>query len=130
MWQRIVEWWKRKETREGLLIIITGLAVAYVRHGLEHHWKSWDTWGDFFIAWFVYSFAVMLFTGIALAAIIYTHKFFLGYDKTDMQGITFYIVMTVLVGALFIWFIAMNWSPSDDDDFDDSSAVPYLIALT
>jgi hypothetical protein len=35
---------------------------------------------------------------------------------------TFYIVMTVCVGALFIWIwnIAMNWSPSDDEDFDTS----------
>jgi uncharacterized membrane protein len=74
--------------------------------------------------------AVAVVTAIALAAIIYTHKFFLGHEQTDMQGITFYIVMAVLVGALFIWFIAMNWSPSDDDDYDNSSAAPhYLIAV-
>jgi len=130
MWQQIVQWWKRKETREGLLIIITGLVVAFVRHALAHHWKSWDTWGDFFIAWFIHGFAVMVFTAIAVAAIIYTQQFFLGHDKMDMEAISFYIVMTVLVGALFIWFIAMNWSP-DDDDFDDSSAAPYYLnALT
>jgi amino acid transporter len=86
------------------------------------------TWGDFFAAWFIYGFAVVLFTAIAVAAIIYTQEFFLGHDKTDMEGVTFYIVMTVLVGALFILFIAMNWSPSDDDDFDDYSAVPYYLA--
>jgi hypothetical protein len=50
MWQRIVEWWKSKETREVLLVIITGLVVPQARHGLEHHWKSWDTWADFFAA--------------------------------------------------------------------------------
>jgi hypothetical protein len=46
-----------------------------------------------------------------------------------MEGMFFYIVMTLLVGALFTWFIALNWSPSDDDDYDNSSAAPhYLIA--
>jgi hypothetical protein len=42
-----------------------------------------------------------------------------------------YIVMTVLVGALSIWFLAMGRSPSDDDtDYDDSSVapVPYCLA--
>jgi hypothetical protein len=108
MWQRIVEWWKRKETREYLLIIITGLAVANVRHSLEHHGKSFDTWGDFFVSWFVHTFAILLLGAIALAAILYSHKFFLGQSMPDIQGIFFYIVMTVLVGALCIWVIGMN----------------------
>jgi hypothetical protein len=48
-----------------------------------------------------------------------------------LQGMTFYIVMTVLVGALSIWLLAMGRSPSDDDtDYDDSSVapVPYCLA--
>jgi hypothetical protein len=98
MWQGIVEWWKRKETREVLLVIITGLVVANVRHGLEHH--SFDTWGDFFFSWFVHTFTVLLLGTIALAAIVSTHKFFLGQSMPDIRGIFFYIVMTVLVGAL------------------------------
>jgi hypothetical protein len=30
------------------------------------------------MAWFIHTAAVAVFTGIALAAIIYAHKFFLG----------------------------------------------------
>jgi hypothetical protein len=120
---RLLQWWKSKETREGLLIIITGLVVSQVRHGLDPHWK-WETWGDFFAACFFCTVGVAIFTAIALAAIIYTQEFFLGYDKKDTQGLTFYIEMPVLLGALFIWFMAMTWSPSDDDDLNDYSAAP------
>ena len=70
--QRILQWWRSTETREVLLVVITGLVVADVRHGLEHHWKSWDTWGDFFSAWFVHTLAVAVFIGITLAVIIYS----------------------------------------------------------
>jgi hypothetical protein len=58
-----------------------GLAVAYVRHGVQYHWRSWDSWGDFFGAWLVHTMGVALLIGVALAAIIYSHKFFLGYSK-------------------------------------------------
>jgi hypothetical protein len=84
MLERILEWWKSKETREVLLVIITGLVVAYVRHGLEHHWKSWDTWQDFFATWFVDVFAVAVSIAIAYAAIMATHKFFLGREMPDL----------------------------------------------
>jgi hypothetical protein len=80
-------------------------------------WK-WDTWEDFFAAWFVDTVGVAIFTAIALAAIIFSQKFFLGHNK-EVQDLSFYIVMTVLVGALFIGFIAMHRSSSDDDDFDE-----------
>jgi uncharacterized membrane protein len=126
-----MQWWESKETREVLLVIITALVVAQVEHGLVHHWKSWVTWADFFGLWFIDAIGVGVFTVIALAAIIFTHKFFLGKEMPDIQGITIYIVLTVLVGALCIWVIAINWSPSDDDDFDEGSAAPYhLIAVT
>jgi hypothetical protein len=89
MWQRIVQWWESKETRELLLVIITGLVVSQVRHGLEHHWKSWDTWEVFFAAWFINAFAVAVVTAVALAAITFTHKFFPrtrknGYARHDL----------------------------------------------
>ena len=104
------------------------MVVSQVRHGLDPHWK-WDTWGDFFAAWFFCTVGVGIFTAIALAAIIYTEKFFLGYDKKDTRGLTFYIEMTVLVGALFIWFMAMTWSPSDDDDFDEGMDMGHRVAF-
>jgi hypothetical protein len=108
MWRGIVEWWKRRETREYFLIIITGLVVANVRYGLEHHWKPFDTWGDFFAYWFAHTLAILLFIAIALTAIFFTHKFFLEQEMQDIKDMTFYIVMTVLVGALCIWVLGRH----------------------
>jgi MFS superfamily sulfate permease-like transporter len=108
------------EKREIALTIFTGLVVAYVRHGLQHHWKAWDSIGDFFAAWFVHTMGVAVLMGVTLAAIIYSHKFFLGYDREHYgREITFYIVVTILVTALGIAFVAHS-PPSDE--YDDSSA--------
>jgi hypothetical protein len=91
-------------------------------HGLRYHWKAWESWEGFFVAWFIHTMAVGLLMAISLAAIIYSHKFFLGYEKEEYsREITFYIVMTILVCALGIAFIALR-GPSDDG-FDDSSAI-------
>ncbi len=117
---RLREFFQDLEKREIALVIFTGLVVAWVRHGLQHHWKGWHSWEDFFIAWFVHTMGVAVLTGVALAAIIYSHKFFLGYDKKDFgRELTFYIVMTILVVTLGIAFIALR-PPSDD--YDDSAA--------
>jgi len=117
---RLKEYFQDLEKREIALVIFTGLVVAFVRHGVQYHWKSWDSYEDFFLSWFVHTLGVILLMGIALAAIIYSHKFFLGYDvKENARWLTFYILMTILVAALGIAFVA-NAPPSDD--LDDSSA--------
>ncbi len=109
------------ETREVGLWVFTGLVVAYVRHGLQHHWRLWDSIGDFLAAWFIHSMGVAVLGAVALAAIIYSHKFFLGYElKESSRQLTFYILMTILVAALGIAFLA-HWHPSGD--FDDSFLV-------
>lgn len=122
---RLREFFQDLEKREIALVIFTGLVVAWVRHGLQYHWKAWDSWEDFFIAWFIHTMGVALLMGVSLAAIIYSHKFFLGYDRKDYgRELTFYIVMTILVTALGIAFIALR-PPSDD--FDDSSAFVVFV---
>ena len=81
--------------------------------------RAWDSWEDFLVAWFVHTMGVTLLMAIAAAAIIYSHKFFLGYAKKSYsRGLTFYIAMTILVATIGIAFIA-NAPPSDD--YDDSS---------
>jgi prolipoprotein diacylglyceryltransferase len=92
------------EARITALTIFAGLVVSWVRNGLQHHWRSFPSWGWFFTLWIVHIFGVVLFCGIALAAIIYTHKLFLGYNLKNRDGneLYFYIVMTVLVGALSV----------------------------
>jgi len=123
---RLKEFFQDVEKREIALVIFTGLVVAWVRHGLQYHWKSWGSWGDFFAEWFVHTMGVALLIGFALAAIIYSHKFFLGYDRKEYgRELTFYIVMTILVTAIGIVVVA-HW-PASDDDFDDSSAFVVFV---
>jgi hypothetical protein len=38
------------EAKEISLWGVTGLVVAYVRHGLEHQWQWWDSIEQFFVA--------------------------------------------------------------------------------
>jgi hypothetical protein len=98
---RLREFFQDLEKREIALVIFTGLVTSYVRHGLQHHWKAWSSWEDFFVSWFIHTMGVAVLMGVALAAIIYSHKFFLGYDRKDYgREIAFYIMMTILVGVL------------------------------
>jgi hypothetical protein len=122
---RLKEFFQDLEKREIALVVFTGLVVAYVRHGLQHHWKAWGSWGDFFAEWFVHTMGVALLIGVALAAIIYSHKFFLGYDRKEYgRELTFYIVMTILVAALGIALVS-HWPASDE--FDNSSAFVVFV---
>lgn len=116
---RLREIFQDVEKRQGALVIFTGLVVSWVRQGLHHHWKGYSSWGDFFAAWFIHTMAVGLLVAAAMAAIIWSHKFFLGYEKKGDNGreLMFYILITILMGALGIAFIA-NAPPRDD--FDDS----------
>jgi len=67
---RVREFFQDLEKREIALVIFTGLVVAWVRHGLQYHWKAWDSWEDFFIAWFIHTMGVALLMAVSLAAII------------------------------------------------------------
>jgi hypothetical protein len=75
------------ETREVKLWVFTGLVVAYVRQGLQHHWRLWGSIGDFLAAWLIHTFGVGILGAAAGAAIIYSHKFFLGYDKKEYNHV-------------------------------------------
>ena len=116
---RLKQFGQDLERREFALLVFTGLVVTWVRHGLQHHWKGWDSWGDFFAQWFVHTLGVLMLLLAAGAAIIWSHKFFLGYEKKEYgRELMFYIVMTILVAALCIAFVALK-PPSDD--YEDSS---------
>jgi hypothetical protein len=118
--------WKSRQTRGIALVVITGLVVAWARYGLQHHWKSFASWEQFFWYWFIHTIGVGAFTIFAAAAIIATHDFFTGAKwKDDQEVMAFYVVMTVLIGAIFIAVIA-NRTPSDDED--DVSARQSLTA--
>jgi hypothetical protein len=107
--------WKDREARGIGLVIVTGLIVSWVRQGMQHHWHGFLSWESFFISWFIHTIGVSVFSAFAAAAIMGTHKFFVGAEfKDDVQRVAFYVVMTVLVGALAIAVVAN--APEVDDD--------------
>lgn len=119
-------WWKSEPNRGLVLFLFTGLVVSWVRHGLQHHWQAFPSWKLFFIYWFVHTLGIAVFTLVAGAVIIGTHNFFLGYKWREDKGeLMFYIVMTVLVGALSLAFLA-NYRSNDIDDEYSMLLQPYV----
>lgn len=110
-------WWSDYAVRWGGLYVFTGLAVSWVRHGIQYHWKPFSSWEEFFASWFVHCLGVGVLVVVTVTAILWTHKFFLGRHLELKQGdeLVFYIVMTVLVAALAVALMA-NVQPSDDHD--------------
>ncbi len=107
---------KDKDAKGVGLVIMTGLIVSWVRHGIEHHWHGFASWDSFFLSWFIHTVGVSVFSAFAAAAIMGTHKFFLGDEwKGDVKEMAFYVVMTVLVGAFAVGLVA-NAPEVDDDD--------------
>ena len=97
------------------LVVFTGLVVSWVRQGLEHHWKWFASWEDFFLSWFIYTQVVAFLAVFAGVAIIATHRFFVGSAYgDDYDQLIFYVVMTALVSAIFIaiiWHSPLpNWA--------------------
>jgi hypothetical protein len=102
---RILRW--NLETKSIALLVATGLVVSWVTHGLETDWKSFPSWWLFSASWLIHTLGVVVLAALAGATIVATHRFFLGSDHNgDHAGLTFYIVMTVLVGAICVAIIA------------------------
>jgi hypothetical protein len=107
--------WKDRQARGVGLVIVTGLIVSWVRHGVQHHWHGYESWESFFSWWFIHTIGVSVFSVFAGAAIMGTHEFFLGEKwKGNVGDVAFYVVMTVLVGAFAIAVVA-NAPISDED---------------
>jgi hypothetical protein len=107
--------WKDRQARAIGLVVITGLIVSWVRQGIQHNWHGFGSWESFFVSWFIHTVGVSVFSAFAAAAIMGTHKFFLGDEwKGDVGEVAFYVVMTVLVGAFAIAIVA-NAREVDDD---------------
>jgi uncharacterized membrane protein (DUF485 family) len=101
--------------------------VTFVRHDLEiliapEHQVAWDSLEQFLVFWFVHTVAVFLVVAITFLPVIWFQKFFLGYEWEDQVGdraleVTFNILMTVLVTAVGILFVAH--SGATDYSYDD-----------
>jgi hypothetical protein len=110
----------KEEIKEPVLWGVTSWAVTFVRHGIQHNFKGWDSWGDFFIAWFIHLAALGLFFAFAAATIIHFHKFWLGiafpYNtyKDGDKAVRIYILLTVLIATIGIAMVATA-GPFEDD---------------
>jgi len=106
---------KRERNRVIGLIVFTGLVVAWVRRGLEHHWQSFASWGDFFLSGFGHAFAVAFASVFAAAVMSGTLRFFVGSECKDDDSDKLFVcaVMTVLVVAIFLAIAASPMGPPD-----------------
>ncbi len=108
--------WKDREVRGIGLVVFTGLVVSWVTQELQHNWHSFSSWEAFFFLWVINTLAVGVFGALVAAAIAGTHKFFTGEERKEgMETLVFYVVMTVLLGALAVAAMA-NAVRSEDDD--------------
>jgi hypothetical protein len=105
-----------RNIKEGGLIGLTSLAVAYVRHGLETSWKSFSSAEQFFLGWFIHWVALMVLVLATVATITSTRKFFLGSstEEPPPSELLYYVVVTVLVATVAI-FVLAHWVPVGDD---------------
>jgi hypothetical protein len=95
------------QTKNIALLVVTGLVVSWVTHGLDTHWKSFPSWWLFFGSWLIHTLGVAVLVAVVGGAIVGTHRFFLGSEHNgDHAKLTFYVVMTVLVSAICIAMIA------------------------
>jgi hypothetical protein len=105
MGSRIGRW--NFETKSIALLLVTGLVVSWVAHGLDTHWKSFASWWQFFASWLIHTLGVAVLVAVVGGAIVGTHRFFLGSEHNgDHAKLTFYVVMTVLVSAICVAIIA------------------------
>jgi hypothetical protein len=102
------------EIKLGCLSVVAALAVAYVEHGIAHHWASWDSVPHFLVSWFIDWIAVSAFVAAAAFAAIQFNRFFLGYEwKNENLEFYYHVLIAVLVAAILIAFLA-HYLPTDD----------------
>jgi len=95
------------QTRNIALLLVTGFVVSWVAHGLQMQWGSFSSWRLFFGSWLIHTLGIVVLVAVVGAATVATHRFFLGSEHNgDHATLTFYVVTTVLVGAISIALIA------------------------
>ena len=71
---------------------------------------------QFFASWFVHTAGLVVFFAVSVVAIGRFYEFFLGMKRKndDFDELIYMVLMTVLIGSIFVFFVA-HWVPSDDD---------------
>jgi hypothetical protein len=99
--------------KRNLLLVVTGLVVAYVRTFLQYHQYSWSSGSEFLVSWFIHYVGVVILVTISYA-IIKTHeeRFLPTTDgsrqRLGMDEALVYIPLTLLVCAISIFLLA-HW---------------------
>ena len=87
--------------------------MAYVEHGIAHHWASWDSAAHFLVSWFIDWVAVSVFVAAAAFAAIRFNRFFLGYEWKNENLEVYYYILIDVVAAILIAFLARYLPPDD-----------------
>jgi hypothetical protein len=87
-------------TKLRALFGLTGLALAYVGHGLDTNWAPW-TLADLLFGWFMSAVSLMPFMIVALPTIEGCQEFFVGHkrESPDDGDLAYSILMTLLMAA-------------------------------
>ena len=93
------------------LPVVVSLVVAYVRTFLQYHRYGWDSIEDFLGSWVVHLFLYLL-AAISHAIIRAQANRFLADTNSKPQDLTMddalvYVSLIVLVGAVFIFIVAL-----------------------
>jgi hypothetical protein len=107
------------DSKRFVLVAMAGLAVAFVRQILQYQRYAWESWGLFFVSWFIHYVAIAIFIAITYACIMGWEKVFLGeraqHKTLSLDHFLVYISIAVIVAAICI-FVLAHWVPVGDDD--------------
>lgn len=104
------------EGRSLVLMVVTGLVVAYVRDFLQYHRYMWNSFSQFLVSWLIHFVALLLFLMFSYPAIVKLASFFIDKPEDsirDMNEHFVYVPIIVLLAAIAV-FILANWVPVGD----------------
>jgi hypothetical protein len=108
--------------RGHVLAAATGLVVAFVRTFLQYHRYGWESLYQFSIAWLVHYVAVILFVIVSSAVVSASVNFFseprIDQRELSADRVMVYVLLVVLVAAVFI-FIVAHWPSPDLDLYEE-----------
>jgi hypothetical protein len=95
------------QTKIALLWIITGLAVAFVRHGIHLKSALYEVLEDFFGYWLMYTVALALFVPTTAFLIDRYHTSILGRKiSCPKDDLIAYVLVTVLMVTVAVLVLA------------------------
>jgi divalent metal cation (Fe/Co/Zn/Cd) transporter len=104
------------DIRRNVLVVITGIVVAYVRLVVQYGHYSWESMGQFLISWFIHYLGAWFIVAISYGVIKATENIFFEYGETEerlsIDQVIVYVSIFVLTISVFIFVIA-HWISDD-----------------